>query len=121
MPLIEIEIIGSLNVPVSGLARKLADELGMLFGSAVGESWVRLRFLPKENYAENGADIPVGAQAIFVQVTKRQLPGPEILAQEARRISKVVAADCGRSADQVHVIYEAPGAGRIAFGGKLVE
>ncbi len=47
MPLVEIEIIGEMTVPEPGLPSILADELGLLFGSAPGGTWVRLRKLPK--------------------------------------------------------------------------
>jgi phenylpyruvate tautomerase PptA (4-oxalocrotonate tautomerase family) len=120
MPLIEIEVIGELVVPENSLAKKLADELGRLLGSASGGTWVRLRSLPPSQYAENGVDDPLGAEAIFVKVTHRILPASETLAVEAKAISVVVASTCQRQAEQVHVIYEPSGQGRIAFGGKLI-
>ena len=120
MPLVEIEIIGEMTVPEPGLPSILADELGLLFGSATGGTWVRLRKLPKSHYAENGVVHPLGADAIFVKITHRKLPGIESLKVEARSISEIIAKACERRTEQVHVIYEPSGIGRIAFGGNLV-
>uniref|UniRef100_UPI0040492A96 tautomerase family protein n=1 Tax=Cephaloticoccus sp. TaxID=1985742 RepID=UPI0040492A96 len=121
MPLIEIEIIGELTVPQAGLARNLADAMATVFGSDIAQTWVRLRMTPVFHYAENGTETPLGASAIFVKVTKRHLPDLTTLGIEADRISEKVSELCHRPKELVHVIYEPPGNGRIAFGGKLLK
>jgi phenylpyruvate tautomerase PptA (4-oxalocrotonate tautomerase family) len=120
MPLIEVEIVGGEpNLPAQ-VSQPLADALGTIFGSAPAQTWVRVRALPRAAYAENGVAESPGTNAVFVEITKRALPPPTELAIEAARVSTTVAQICGRPAEQVHVIYEPPGAGRIAFGGELV-
>ena len=120
MPLVEIEHIGALPRSAQSLVQELANALSTVFGSARAETWVRLRSLPPENYAENGEEDPLGAEAIFVSITKRDLPSASLLANEATAVASVVATVCQRSMERVHVIYEPPGRHRIAFGGRLI-
>ena len=119
MPLVEIEFVGSMPPSAGELSRELADALGEVFQSARAETWIRMRHLPVDHYAENGEDDPMGAEAIFVSITKRDLPDPSLLANEATQVASVVATLCQRSIDRVHVIYEPAARGRIAFGGRL--
>ena len=121
MPLVVIELIGG-ETPVSPrLAPRLADALGKIFGSEPEQTWVRVRSLPLEAYAENDTAAPLGSNAVFVEVTKRDRPPSVLLATEAALIAAAVGQVCARPAERVHVIYEPPAAGRVAFGGKLVE
>jgi phenylpyruvate tautomerase PptA (4-oxalocrotonate tautomerase family) len=114
MPLIEIEFIGDLPPAPGDLARQLADALGEVFQSGRGQTWVRLRSLPTDQYAENGEDHPLGAEAIFVSITNQNLPSATLHAHQANTIATVVATICQRSADRVHLIYEPPARGRVA-------
>jgi phenylpyruvate tautomerase PptA (4-oxalocrotonate tautomerase family) len=120
MPLVDVEVIGSVAARES-LARALADALGNAFRSPAGHTWVRLRFLPAEDYAENGmhpADTP---SPVFVTVTAAAPPRGSALREEARRVAETVAQVIGRPLERVHVEYAPPAAGRIAFGGALIE
>lgn len=120
MPLVVIEIVGG-EIPLPPrLAARLADKIGTIFGSDPGQTWVRVHALPRDAYAENKSPAPLGAEAVFVVVTKRELPPSKFLATEAALIATAVGKICTRPAERVHVIYEPPGSGRIAFGGKLV-
>ena len=121
MPLLEIEIIGQPKVSQNGLANKLADAIALVLGSNTAQTWVRLRFLPSENYAENETGKPLGAKAVFVSVLKYELPAASVLKREARQLSIAVGKICGRSPKHVHIIYVPEGRGRIAFGGNLVQ
>lgn len=122
MPILEVELTGGVAAATrSGLAQRLADAVGAIFRSAPGETWVRLRDTHPENYAENATDtFAAGVHPVFVRVLRRALPDPEPLAQEIKALTEAVAVATGRPADQVHVAYEPPGAGRIAFGGRVV-
>lgn len=121
MPIVDVEIVGDFNEPEASLSRSLADRLAEVFGSPPGQTWVRLRNLPLNCYAENGESEPHGANAVFVTVIKGALDEPQRRELEASRIAQVVAAVCSRSPERVHVLFEPPGAGRIAFGGKLMQ
>lgn len=121
MPLVEIELIGGASAePAPNLARAFADALGAIFRSAPAQTWVRVRALPATSYAENGVDAPPGAQAVFVAITKRTLPDSAALEREAAEVAAAVGRICARPPERVHVIYEPPAAGRVAFGGRLV-
>ncbi|MFZ9683577.1 MAG: tautomerase family protein [Cephaloticoccus sp.] len=120
MPLIEIEIIGPSRSVPAPLTRQLADALGEALGTSPASTWVRLRTLPASRYAENGTARPLGRKAIFVTITHRQLPTRAQLKREASEVSRIVSTLCNRPADLVHIIYQPPGAGRIAFGGRLI-
>jgi phenylpyruvate tautomerase PptA (4-oxalocrotonate tautomerase family) len=119
MPLMEVEIVGDLGTAArDGLAQRIADAAGVILGSDPQETWVRLRFLPIEQYAENGGT-PVGVAPVFVSILRRRNPEDEALEREVTELTVSIAAACGRSAENVHVRYEAPAAGRQAFGGRL--
>jgi phenylpyruvate tautomerase PptA (4-oxalocrotonate tautomerase family) len=120
MPLVEIEHIGAFPRSAHALSQELADALATVFSSARAETWVRLRSLSSENYAENGEDDPLGAEAIFVSITKKDLPSSSLLANQATAVASVVATVFQRSIDRVHIIYEPPARNRIAFGGRLI-
>jgi len=122
MPILEVELIGGAAVPErAGLARRLADAAGAIFGSAPGETWVRVRETNPTDYAENATDAAAaGVHPVFVRVLKRALPEAAELKREVEALTEAVATETGRPPDQVHVVYEPPGAGRVAFGGRLV-
>ncbi len=122
MPILEVELTGGVAAPArAGLARRIADAAGALFESAPGGTWVRVRDVPPADYAENATDaVAAGTQPVFVRVLRRALPDSPALAREIESLAEAVAKETGRPRDQVHVIYEPPGAGRVAFGGRLI-
>jgi phenylpyruvate tautomerase PptA (4-oxalocrotonate tautomerase family) len=122
MPILEVTLVlkpGESLPP--GLAPALADAAAAVFGSEPGGTWVQLTALPADHYSENGGGPPAGVIPVFVRVLKSRLPEPDALRAEAQRLAAAVAAVAGRPAENVHIIYEPPGAGRVAFGGRLVE
>ena len=122
MPVLDVELIRGAAVPErAGLARRLADAAGAIFGSAPGETWVRVREVATIDYAENASDAAAaGIQPVFVRVLKRAQPDAAAMTLEIEALTSAIAAETGRSRDQVHVVYEPPAAGRAAFGGRLV-
>lgn len=118
MPIVDIEIVGDADVVPPALAQTLADVAGRVFGSPPGTTWVRVRALAAAAYAENGS---AAGRPVFVTVIKRQPPSGPALAQEIGTLTRAIAQALGRPEEGVHVLYEPPGAGRIAFGGALVE
>lgn len=122
MPILEVELTGGVARSArAGLARRIADAVGAVFGSAPGETWVRVREIPHGDYAENATDAAAaGMQPVFVRVLKRALPDTGVLAREVEALAEAVAKETGRPRDQVHVICEPPAAGRVAFGGRLI-
>ena len=120
MPVLEVEVVGDPGTAQQeGLARRIADAAGSVLGSDPQETWVRLRFLPIEQYAENGG-APADLAPVFVNVLRRRNPEEEALGREVEALTVAIAAACGRPAANVHVRYEVAGAGRQAFGGRLI-
>jgi hypothetical protein len=80
---------------------------------------VKLHGLPANLYAENGEE-QTSIYPVFVKIIKSTLPNITKLQDEANRISIAVANIVERPAENVHVIFEPDGTGRVAFGGKLL-
>jgi phenylpyruvate tautomerase PptA (4-oxalocrotonate tautomerase family) len=121
MPLLEIEIVGAVEASAGEtLAQRLADATGRVLGSPPQATWVRVRTLRPEEYAENEGG-PAGVMPVFVKVTKRSTPPGDTLQTEVRQLTEAIAKICGRPRENVHVAYEPAAAGRQAFGGTLVE
>jgi phenylpyruvate tautomerase PptA (4-oxalocrotonate tautomerase family) len=115
MPILDVEIVGPTQ---AGIAQSLADQAGVALETAPGKTWVKVRFLPSEQYAENG--MPQGStQPVFVSILTRS----EIDSNRKSRVALALATQfskvLGRSAENIHVIFELSAAGRIAFGGNL--
>jgi phenylpyruvate tautomerase PptA (4-oxalocrotonate tautomerase family) len=122
VPIIDVEIIiASGESPEINLAAKLADGIGEVLGLPPGSTWVKLRAILSNNYAENGAEVAPDAYPVFVTILKRQLPPPEIIQDEVTKLTNAIAEICHRQLENVHVIYEPEGKGRIAFGGKIIQ
>ena len=122
MPVLEVTIVGSgpaLNQ--KDRASRIAEASGAVFRSGPGSTWVVLREHPAEGYAENSGGTGDSYAPVFVRVLKKSVPaGPELKA-EVEALTRAVAEVCGRDPGQVHVIYEPAAAGRVAFGGRLVD
>lgn len=120
MPILDVEIVSDEEFDY-GLALKIADAAAPVLGAKPGQVWVKLRRIPRNEYAENGREFPCPDQPVFVTVTKGLLQDVEELRVEAEQLTKAVAEAVGRPAENVHIIFEPSATGRIAFGGKLVE
>jgi phenylpyruvate tautomerase PptA (4-oxalocrotonate tautomerase family) len=118
MPIVDVEIVGSESL-ASDLAARLADMAGQVFCSPPASTWVRVRLLPRHHYAENGTEKPAGWNSVFVTVLKAQRPAGAALEVEVRALTEGVARVCGRSPENVHILYDLEAQGRIAFGGRL--
>jgi len=120
MPILDIEIVlrpGEQLVP--DLARRLALAAGTVLGSAPGETWVRLRGLPADQYAENDGGQALEVFPVFVSVLRADPAAPQT-ADEPALLAEAVAARCGRPIENTHILYEPGARGRIAFGGRLM-
>ena len=121
MPILDVEVVvedGETLKP--GLAQELADIAGKALGTPAGRTWVKLRALPRERYAESGGSTPKNIKPVFVSVLKSKKPPLEILQKEIREITQGFARACGRPANNVHILYLPEATGRAAFGGELL-
>lgn len=122
VPVIDIEIVQSDDAapPDASLTQALADAAGRVLGSAPGRTWVRVRTLAASRYAQNEATLAADELPVFVAVLHARLPPSDALATEVAALTRALATCLGRAPDRVHVQYAPPGAGRQAFGGRLV-
>jgi len=122
MPIVDVHIVGPMNTTLrSGLARRLADAIGTALDSSPQGTWVRLDFIPADHYAENGDGPPPDVWPVFVTILMADPPRAAERRAQARRLATIVADACGRDVETVHLIYDAPARGRIAFGGEMDE
>ncbi|HEX5839525.1 MAG TPA: hypothetical protein VFY26_16940 [Anaerolineales bacterium] len=120
MPILSVEIVTRPGESLRlGLARELAYRTGEIFGSEPGGTWVKVHLLTRDGYAENDGTTEESFP-VFVSVLKAKLPVPEDLQEEVARLTDAVAQVCDRPRENVHIIYQPEGAGRVAFGGRLV-
>jgi phenylpyruvate tautomerase PptA (4-oxalocrotonate tautomerase family) len=121
MPILDVEIVlGPGESTPTGLCAAIADAAAAVFRTPAGHTWVRLRELPQERYAEDGGGPGPEVRPVFVHVLKAAMPPSAELEQEVSALAAAVARVCHRDVENVHIVYEPPGAGRIAFGGRLV-
>lgn len=122
MPIVDVQFVCNPGTDASSVsAQALADALGRVFGSAPGRTWVRLQPLPSGSYAENEVSIETPECPVFVTVLHAHTPAGEALARQVLAITEAVATCMSSPAERVHVQYAPAGAGRQAFGGKLIE
>jgi phenylpyruvate tautomerase PptA (4-oxalocrotonate tautomerase family) len=121
MPILDVEVVGALPVPVArGLAHRLADAAGAVFRAPPMHTWVRLRRLASEDYAESAGGSPRGVRPVFVSVLLARPPRGRARAKQVSRLTDAVARECRRPRENVHVLYRASARGRAAFGGRLL-
>ena len=122
MPIVDVQVVCKTPQQVCTVsAQALADSLGRVFQSESGHTWVRTHTLADIAYAENGTTLSDSELPAFVTVMHLRPPVGEALAIEVQAVTVAVAKCIGRPKERVHVQYAPPGAGRQAFGGKLVE
>jgi phenylpyruvate tautomerase PptA (4-oxalocrotonate tautomerase family) len=118
MPILEIEIVGSVEGHPN-IARELADSAAEVLRTGPGHTWVKVRYLPAEQYAENGS--LGGVQPVFVSVLQGRGGDSTEKGTTAASLVKAFAGILERPAENIHVLFEPDGIGRIAFGGQLRE
>jgi phenylpyruvate tautomerase PptA (4-oxalocrotonate tautomerase family) len=121
MPVVTIEFVTDSDGPIANdLARSLADAIGRVLNSPPGQTWVRLRSLARNRYAENGASVDAGALPVFVTLLKRQIPSGAEVQAEITALTRAIAKVMDRPATCVHIEYAPAAIGRVSFGGELV-
>ena len=101
--------------------QRLANQLGKIFASPIGNTWIRVRYLPLIDYAENDCPVDDDCRPTFVTVLRAKLPDRETLRSEAQSIAQTVASVLERPERNTHVLYEPEASGRIALAGVLRE
>jgi phenylpyruvate tautomerase PptA (4-oxalocrotonate tautomerase family) len=121
MPILEVEIVTLEADPIlpAGLTQSLADAAARVFSAPQRTVWVKLRVIPPAHYAENGGT-PGGVYPVFVTVLRSRVPEGSALEGEIFELTNAIATVLNRPETNVHISYQADGAGRAAFGGKLI-
>jgi phenylpyruvate tautomerase PptA (4-oxalocrotonate tautomerase family) len=101
------------------LARKIADAVAEVLHAAPQSVWVRISTIAAGDYSEN-LGVPVEAAPIFVSILEKSPPEEGALAMEVAALTGAIAEACRRKTDDIHLIYEPPGRGRVASGGNLI-
>lgn len=117
MPIVDIHWAGAPPTSADDMAAAIADAIGDALQQPPGRVWVRLHLI---HHAENGGPL-AGAQPVFVTLMHAHPPKGDALRAEIMAVTQAVAQVSGRPRERVHLEYTAPGAGRMAFGGRLVE
>jgi phenylpyruvate tautomerase PptA (4-oxalocrotonate tautomerase family) len=121
MPILDVTmVLRDGETPAPDLSRRLADVAGRVFGAAQGTVWVALHTLPADRYAENDTMAAATPQPVLVRVLKAIDDPADVRAAEAAALAAALAACLSHDTARVHLIYEPAGAGRVAFGGRLL-
>ncbi len=121
MPILEVEVVlkdGEVLDPRA--AARIADATASIFKTPSGNTWVKVRTLSPNAYAEDAGGPPDGVFPAFISVVKARCGSLGERASEAKRLTRAIAPILKRPPENVHILYEPDGAGRVAFGGKLV-
>jgi phenylpyruvate tautomerase PptA (4-oxalocrotonate tautomerase family) len=122
MPIVTVEIVaGADDAMAQDLAQSLADAIGGALKSPPGQTWVRVCSIARGQYAENEALLDAAQLPVFVTILKKQTPERAELEREVTALTGAVAQIVGRPATCVHIEYAPAAAGRLAFGGVLVQ
>jgi len=119
MPIVDIEIVYEDGVLPPKLPLRLADAIGKVLGSRPQGTWVKLRVLSHEHYAENGASETL--LPVFVSILQGKDPSADKRKEQSLALATVIAEVCERRTENVHILFQPEGAGRVAFGGVLME
>ena len=121
MPILQVEIVGKPEGGAGNLARRIADAAAEVLKAPPGRVWVRLRVLPRRDYAECGGPLPAAVKPVFVNLLKAKAAPQKARLKESLALARAVGKACARPTENVHVFYDPPGEGRAAFGGELLE
>ena len=121
MPIVTVEVVAGADEPMRNIAQSLADAIGGALKSPPGQTWVRVRSIARDQYAENGVPLDAAELPVFVTVLKHQGAQCAELEGEVAALTSAVAEVVARPATCVHIEYAPAAAGRLAFGGVLVQ
>jgi len=119
MPILEVEIVGrDEGVTRPGFTQDLADAAAKVLITKPGSTWVKVRFIERELYAENGGT-PEDIKPVFVSVLLGRCQEQKEQARLAKDLATTISKVTDRPAENIHILFEPEGVGRIAFGGNL--
>lgn len=124
MPILEIEITGERHADQGAehqLVQRLADAAAcVLTPGRIGATWVRLRWTQHRHYGEGGCPPAQTPSPVFVRLLVAAWPDEPTRASLSAQLCEALAPLCRRAPSLVHLLWEPPAAGRVAFGGRLL-
>lgn len=122
MPILRVTAIGVDEAAVAHLAQPIADATAPILvpDQPAGRVWVTVQAIPRARYAENGCELPADARPIWVEILMKSPPAGDAMDRQVAELTRVLASATARPEESIHVIYETPGSGRVAFGGRVV-
>jgi phenylpyruvate tautomerase PptA (4-oxalocrotonate tautomerase family) len=122
MPVVTVEFVSDSDRPMrDGLAQALADAVGRVLGTPPGQTWVRLRSLQPNQYAENDTHLGASELPVFITLLERLPPTGAELQAQVTSLTQAIAQVFGRPSGCVHIEYASAASGRVSFGGRLVQ
>jgi phenylpyruvate tautomerase PptA (4-oxalocrotonate tautomerase family) len=122
MPVVTVEFVSDSDRPIrDGLAQALADAVGRVLDTPPGQTWVRLRSLQPNQYAENVSHLEASEWPVFVTLLARLPPTGAELQAQVTSLTEAIALVFGRPGGCVHIEYASAASGRVSFGGRLVQ
>jgi len=122
MPILDIEIVLRPNESLPPkLAEIIAEGVAAIFQSPPGGTWVKLRTIPADYYAENGAGQDDPPFPVFAKILKADTLQSDMMQAEITLLTDCLASACNRPKENVHIIYLRLAKGRISFGGNLLK
>ncbi len=116
MPILQIEVVGKAADYPADLAQQLADSCATELRSRPQGTWVKLLFIPRSHYAENGG-APEQARPILVSLLQAQPPSGTARRELVAALARSIAQVTGHEVANVHIVLEPPAVGRIALAG----
>ncbi len=114
MPILSLDVVEDESAPLpSDAAQRIADAAGQVLGTPAGRTWVLIRPVPAQAYAENQS--PKAPAPLLVSLRMREVPSGQAREQQVQALTQAIARAAGRPAEQVHLVYEAPALGRQAY------
>ena len=122
MPIVTVEVVAPTDAAsVPSLAQLLADAVGLALNSPPGQTWVRVRAVSLDQYAENQTTPDLANLPVFVTLLERHPPQGAELAREVTAVTRAVAKVVARPSHCVHIEYAPAALGRLSFGGTLIQ
>lgn len=122
MAIVDIELViqeGRDSYLSQEQTRSIANTLGRIFETKPNRTWVRIRYLPSEQYAENEAPEGPAVLPTFITILKNRPPEPGLMASQMLAIAQGLSPIINRPAGSIHILYEASALGRLGVGGIL--
>ena len=104
MPIVDVEIVHADGELPPTLPLRLADAIAKVFGSRPQGTWVKLRGLPSQHYAENGG----GSETllpVFVSIMQGKAPSADKRKEHSLALATVIAEVCERRTENVHILF----------------